>query len=202
MDLLPFKAVPLETHDIKSGKLGAVSEHHSERNHIVFHARHSADEGMRADANPLMHSGKAAENGVILNRDVTRKRRVVDQDDVIADLAIVRYMSAGKKEAVAAHARDVAATLGAAIHRDVLAHGRVRADREPAFLTAVFLVLRRPAKDREWMDLAGLADFRFAGNDGMRVHLDARPDRDLGPDHRKRANLDASPKLCIRVYRR
>ena len=194
--------MPFETDDIKPGKFGAVSEHHPERDYIVFYARHSADEGVGADANPLMHSGKPAENGVILNRDVARERCVVDEDDMITDLAIVRHVSAGKKEAVAADAGDMAATLSAAIHRHVFSDGRMRADDQPAFLAAIFHILGRAADHGEGVNLALLADFSFAGNDGVRVHLDTVPERNLGPDHRKRANLDAGSKVCIGVNRR
>ena len=41
-----------------------------------------------------MHGAQAAENGVVADRDVARKRRVVDENDVVADLAVMGDMGA------------------------------------------------------------------------------------------------------------
>ena len=101
-----------------------------------------------------MHRRKPAENGVVLHRDVARERRIVDEEDMIAELAVVRHMRAGEEQAVAAHARDMAAALGAAVHGDVLADRGVRPDDQPAFLAAVLHVLRLAADHREGMDFA------------------------------------------------
>lgn len=52
------------------------------------------------------------------------------------------------------------------------------------------------------MDFAALADFGIAGDDGVRMYLDAIAKGDIGADDRKGANLDAAAQFCVRIDRR
>jgi len=130
---------------------------------------------------------------------MARERSVVDQDHVIADLAIVRHVSAGEKEAVAADARDMPPAFRAAIHGHMLASGGVWAYDQPAFLAPVFLILGRTAEHCEGMNFASLADFGIAGDDGVRMYFDSITEGDIRADDRKRADFDPCPKFRVRV---
>src|SRR4029078_696064 len=91
----------------------AVPEHHAERDDVLLNARHAADETIGTDAHELMHGAQAAENSVIADRDVTGKRRVVNEDHTIADLTVMGDMGAHHQQAISADAGHESAGLGA-----------------------------------------------------------------------------------------
>jgi hypothetical protein len=148
-----------------------------------------------------MHGGEAAEGRVILEGDMTCERCIVDEDDMIADLAVMRDMGAGEEKTIIANACDMATAFGAAIHGHMLADRVMRANDKPALLAAIFLILGRAAQHREGMDFAALSDLGPPGYDGMRVDLDTIAKRHLRSYDGERANLDASPELRIPINR-
>jgi hypothetical protein len=149
-----------------------------------------------------MHGGKAAECSVILDGDMACQRCIIDEDDMVADLAIMRDMGAGEEKTMAPHAGYMTAAFGAAIHGDMLAHGVVRANDKPALLAAIFLVLRRSAQHREGVDFAAVSDLGPAGYDGMRVDRNPAAKRYIGSYDGEGADLDPGPKFRIRINRR
>jgi hypothetical protein len=100
---------------------------------------------------------------------------------------------------MAAHARDMAAAFGAAIHGHMFANRVVSPDDKPAFLAAVFLVLRRSSQHREGVDFAAVSDFGPPCYDGMRVDLNPVAERHIGPYDCEGAYLGPGPKFRIRI---
>ena len=96
------------------------------------------------------------------------ERRVVDQDDVVADLAVMRDMRADHEQAIVADPGDHAAALGAGVHRHVLADRVVAADLERRRLALVFQILRLEPDRGERKDSRPLADRRAPVDHDMR----------------------------------
>ena len=61
-----------------------------ERWDILYDLGAASDDGMLSDAAKLMGTGKAGDDDMILYDDMASKGPVIGEDDVIADLAIVR----------------------------------------------------------------------------------------------------------------
>src|SRR4029079_19510076 len=133
-----------------------------------------------------MHGAEAAENSVIADRDVTGKRRVVNEDHTIADLTVMGDMGAHHQQAISADAGHEAAGLGAWIDGDMLADDRARPDLEAARLALIFLVLRNMADRGEGKNLAPLADRAAAGHHHMRMQHGAVANPDLRPHNAER----------------
>ena len=98
-----------------------------------------------ADPHELMHPREAADDRFVAHLDMTRKRHVVDEDDAVADAAVMGDVDAGHEQAVIADAGDAAATFGAGIHGDMLADAVARADHQPRALAPDVEVLRHLA---------------------------------------------------------
>ena len=178
MDRLARKAAARQPDDVEAAELGAVADRRAERDDVVLHARHAADEPAFADADELVHGREPAEDRIVADAAMSAERRVIDQDDVVADLAVMRDMRADEDQAVVADPGQQPAALGAGIDRDVLADRAVLADLQPARLAVILLVLRRQADARERKDLAAFADRGFAADDDVRVDLYARAEPD------------------------
>ena len=97
------------------------------------------------------------------------ERRVVREDRVVADGAIVRDVHVGHDPVVVADARRAAALAGAAVDGDELADHVAIADDEFAVLAAEFLVLRDRADRGELEDAVVAADARRAFDDDVRA---------------------------------
>ena len=80
----------------------AVADRHDERHDVRGHAGEAADEGMRADAGPLLDRGEAAEDGVVADLGMAAERRLVGQDDMVADQAVMGDVGADHQEAAGA----------------------------------------------------------------------------------------------------
>src|SRR3546814_19777343 len=89
-----------------------------------------------------MHRRAATEDDEIGNLAMACKQGCAGDDDIIADAAIMADMGAGEQRAIAAYARDHAATFGAGIRRHILADQHVGADFTRARLPALFEILR------------------------------------------------------------
>ena len=60
--------------------------------HVLSDERTSANHDMGTDFDKLVDGREAADDGPIPDFDMAREGDVVDEDDMISDLAIVRYV--------------------------------------------------------------------------------------------------------------
>jgi hypothetical protein len=118
----------LEADNVQTRQVRTVAEHHAKRNDVLLDPRHAADKSVRADAHELMHGAQAAEYGVVTDADMTGQCGVVDQDDMIADTAIVGNVRADHEETVGADLCQHAAAFGARADRHILSDQRLGAD--------------------------------------------------------------------------
>src|SRR3546814_3044430 len=86
------KTTTLESDDIQAGQPCPVAHHRAVWNDVVFHARQAADHGMAPDPHELMHSRQPADDGEVVDDDMSGERGIVRHDDVIADDTVMRDM--------------------------------------------------------------------------------------------------------------
>ena len=118
------------------------------------------------------------------------ERRVVDENDVVADLAVMRDMGANHQETMIADSGDHTAALGAGVDGHMLADRIVMADLERRGFTLVFQILRLEADRGEREDSRPLADRRAPIDDDMRLKTDPGAEHDILADHAIGADLD------------
>ena len=116
--------------------------------------------------------------------------RVVRHDDMVADLAVMRDVSAHHEQAAVANAGHHAAAFGAGIHRHVFADRVMAADHETRFLAAVFQILGLEADRGEGEDARLFADRCAPVDDDMGDEGDTRPEHDLPTDDAVRTDRD------------
>ena len=75
---------------------------------------------MCTDTHVLMYSGHAAKDCVVANAHMTADRRMVNEDNMVADLAIVRDMRTGHRKAIVADPRNHSTSTRTRVHRDML----------------------------------------------------------------------------------
>ena len=136
---------------------------------------------------------------MVADGDVARERGVVDENDVVADLAVMGDMRPHHQQAVRADSRDEAPSLGAGIDGHVLADDGVRSDVEAALLAVIFLVLRDMTDGGEGKHLAGVADRRSANDRDMRMQHDATAELDLRSDNAERPDRNVGAEVSVRV---
>src|SRR4051812_36247233 len=94
----------------------------------------------------LMHRRETAENGEITDAHMTRELRIIREDRVVADLAVVREMHVRHDPVVVAEPRNAGVLYGAAIERAKFANGVAIADFKARGFARILLVLRRFAQ--------------------------------------------------------
>src|SRR5690606_35039130 len=121
-DALGLQAGTLHSYDIKAAQPSAVSHRHAEGDKVPGKARTAADKCVMPDAHELVHRRQPANIGVVTDFAMACERRLVGENDVIADQAIMCDMAVGHEEAFAADPGDATAVVGAAIHRHALTY--------------------------------------------------------------------------------
>lgn len=96
---------PLESDLIDATDFGrvAISDHIG--GDILNNFRATTHDGMLAQAAKLMDSGKAADNDMILDSDMTCDCAVVGKNNMVTNDAVVRYVRVGEKISVIANDR-------------------------------------------------------------------------------------------------
>src|SRR5262249_12600334 len=111
------------------------------RRDVLGDARSSADHGVAADPRELVDHAPTANDRPVLHRDVAGELNDVGEDDVIAEVAVVRDVRVGHEQTVPAHARR-GARLRREVECGVLANLRAIADLEVRALARVLEILR------------------------------------------------------------
>jgi hypothetical protein len=90
----------------------------------------------------LMRSGEPSQDDPIADMNVTGKSRIIGEDGVAADVAIVRYMHIGHDPVVIADRRLTIALHRATTDRAKFANCIAIPNGQRGWLTGVFLILR------------------------------------------------------------
>ena len=150
---------------------------------------------MGADADEGMDTRETADGRVIPHGDVTGEAREIDDDDMVADDAVVGDVARGHDQAMAPHEGVVALASGP-MDGDVLADRGIVADGHPhGKAVAVLEVLRHPPDDRAVVDAAARADGHSPLEDDVGADLAVRADPDGAPDDRVWADGRSRPDL-------
>jgi hypothetical protein len=101
----------------------------------------------------LVHTRKRANRGVIVDRDVTRKRGRIRHDDVISQSAVMSDVRVCHYEVVVADSRTAATAFRTPMDIHILSKDVVVADREERLFTLILQVLRRQTDRAERIKL-------------------------------------------------
>ena len=137
-----------------------------------------------------MRAGKAGKDYPVANSDMARECRVVSENTMIADLAIVRDMDVGHDPVVIAHSRDTPVLHGAATDRAVFENRIVVADLESCRLVVVLFVLGITTDRIERVEVIVAADARRPIDHDVAVYPGTRTDLHVVVDDRIRTDLD------------
>ena len=97
MDRLSGEAAAPEANDIEACKARTVAERHGVGNDVIFDPAKSPDESMIADPHELMYGRTATHDDVIADARMARQHHVIGENNVIADLTVVRDMGMARK---------------------------------------------------------------------------------------------------------
>ena len=122
-----------------------------------------------ADAHKVVDRAERANLGIVTDQHVSAKRGGVGHDDVISDHTVVRDVTVGHDQAMAAEAGYTAAFDGAATDRDKFADLVVIANFKTCGLACISKVLRRHSDRGEREKCITRPNF------GRAFHRDMRP---------------------------
>ncbi len=180
---------------LRTAEIGAIAEHHSERDDVALDGGEAADIGVVPDAGELVDARAARDRREVADDAMTCQHDVVDQRHVVADHAVMRDVSAREEGAVVADA-CLGQTLDRAwVHRHMLADQAVLADHETRILAHVLEVLRLVPDRGEGMDARALPDRRVAGENHVRLQPRASPEDHVRTDRAERTDLAALADL-------
>ena len=196
MDRRTIEAAAFQTDDIEAGKLCSVSGCGRKRDDVSRDARQAANEGVGANSGPLMDAGEAAYDCVITNRDMTGERHAVDDNDVVADVAIMRDMGPDHQVAIIFDPSQAATVSRSPMHRDMFADDAVGPDLNRRLFAAIADVLRRAANDGVGVNLRAWPDARLSLDDDVAMQDRVVGDIDLRANYAERADLDVAADPC------
>src|SRR3982751_5552783 len=127
-----------EAHCVDSVSMSAaLGSGFRERKNVTSNSRTATDERMRPDTDEVVHRTQRAHRRPILDDDMATQGRSVCHDHMIADRAIVGYVSVGHNQIVAADFCQAAAFDGATVNSDEFANNVVVANLKLRELTFV-----------------------------------------------------------------
>ena len=94
LDIVAAETAALHADDVEPAKPRPVTHDLAVGDDVALHSRHAPDHRVLADPHILMDGAQSAENGVLLDDNMTGERGVVRHDDGIADLTVMGDMSA------------------------------------------------------------------------------------------------------------
>jgi hypothetical protein len=137
-------------------------------NVLSNHGR-GTDIRIEADAAELVHWRKCANRGVILDRHVSGQSGAIGENRVVADNAIVSYMSRSHNEVIVSYARYASTLDGSTAHRNALAKHIAVPDFQARALSRVLQILGFAANSAKRMQHVAAAQASRAVYNGMRV---------------------------------
>jgi hypothetical protein len=155
-----------------------------------------ANHRMGPDTAPLLDRGKPAKHHMIANFGVAAQRRIIGENDIIANNTVMRNMSPGKEQTIITNDGFHCVNGGAWMHRDMLSDNAVGPDAQPRGLVVVTRMLWWTAQNGKREDFSTRADTRVAVNDDMAVKPNTIVKDDIAPDDRIGADRDIPPNPC------
>src|SRR6185369_3851406 len=110
---------------------------------VLDHHRVASDESVLPDSAELMHARISADRRVVFDKHVTGERRSVAEDDIAADVAIVRNMRMSHEQVVRANLGQASATVSSAVQRREFAKRIALARDKTRWLAGILEVLGR-----------------------------------------------------------
>src|ERR1041384_1818 len=127
----------------------------------------AADERVLADPAELMHAGIGADGRIVFNDHVTRQCSPICENCMVADPAVVRYVSLGHEEVFRSDFGDAPSTFRATLQRRELSECIARARWQDAALAFELQVLRRLTRGHKWKEHRAGSKLRRAFDDAM-----------------------------------
>ncbi len=199
MDGLGAEAAPTHAFEVHAAGFGRVAEDRDVGRDVLADGGAHAGEGVGADPAVLVHQGVAGQDRPVVHVDMPRQRRVVHQDAMVADHAVMADVGIGHDQVVVANGGFRAVLDGSAMDGHALADHVVVTDHQARRLALVLQVGGILADAGELEDAVVLADLRGALE--HHVGTDHRPFTDLHfrPDDGPRAHLDVGRQPGARV---
>jgi hypothetical protein len=163
---------------------------HDEGGDIFGYRRSAADDRVGAYPRELMNPRKPADDGEVLNVDVSGKVCRVGHDDVIAQLAVMGDMAVRHQQVVIADDGDADVGAGRPINRNVFPDRVMIADNDPRLLASELEILGGAAERCELRDSAFLTDIGMGFDDYVGADTGIFPDRYIGTDNRIRPDFN------------
>ncbi len=192
LDVFIGESAALQAHQVQPADVRRISIHDHERRHVLHHLRATADDRVFPDPAELMRRGEAGNDGVVLDDDVAGEAHGIGQNDVVAELAIVRDVRVAEKQVMRADPRRHIA-VRAAVDGGVFPENIQIADLQVSRIADVFQILRLSADRGEGEKFVRAADFRVPIDHDMGVQNAVIAELDVGTDDAIRADSNVFP---------
>lgn len=144
--------------------------------------------------NELVHEAIAGDERAIVYLDMAAKQRAVGDDDVVADVAVVRDVGVGHEEIVVPNYCIFFVFVGA-MNGHAFAKGVVVSNAQARRSVFVFQVLRSFADNCACKNFVVRANGAVAGDVSVRADNAARPEDNVFINDRERAHRDVGVEL-------
>ena len=188
------KAVALEPNDVDTLDLETVAVASDIRGNMPINQRSPTRESVGTDAQKLRDSILSAKCDIVFNRDMATESRVVSEDVVAANVAIMGDMDVAHQQVVAAQRGATTTALSASMHRNAFPEGVVVPNDHLRVLAVVLEVLRLPPDVGEGVEHVLLTNGGVASKHDLRVQEAARAELHLRANLTVRANDDIAAK--------
>src|SRR5690606_41313533 len=109
-----------EAGDVYSTRLGRYTVDHHAGRYVHIDVGLRADKAVCADAQELVDTNEAAEDGPVVDNHVTGHGGIVGEDHVVADDAVMGHVGVGHEQVVRTDARDPTPCFRATMHGGAL----------------------------------------------------------------------------------
>jgi hypothetical protein len=154
----------------------------------------AADHRVGPDPAVLVNRHSSGEISSIADHDVTGKHYVVGQYHVVANPAVVGYVSVDHQQVIVTD-DCLVADRQAAVHRDMLSNCISMPDDKSAGITHGPLVLRKASEHDTLGNVVGVAEHRAVLDYHLALEATAVTDAHVGLDHTQRPHFHVVPKL-------
>ncbi len=180
-------------------RLGGVARRHHVRWQILQQDRAHRGDAVGADTAELVHHRESAEDRMIADMHVPCELRIIGENRVMTDLAVMGKVHIRHDPVVVTDSGDTDILRGTAIQGAELADGVVVADFQPGRLAGIFFVLRRRADGTKLVNHIARADPGVLADHHMRADACGSADFDICADDGIRTDRDIGGQPCLRV---
>src|SRR5208283_2418556 len=168
---LVSESPPLEPDQIQTIQFGMVSCYADIGWNVQGHCRRSADHAIGTDSHKLMHSHNPADDGVIVDGNMSSERHGVCHDDIVPKLAVMRHVGISHKKIFVADLGFSVFFGGSPVYGSAFPDDVVIADNQVRLFVLVPDVLGGHADAGKRVDMVPLSDGCPALDHYMRRNL-------------------------------